>query len=331
MRRPGETAGVKDASRLLGVAVATLALCCGTVARADPTPAGTRVTNIASANFNVDGEQASIKSNSVSTRIGEVLDVHLTPKSGGEAVIPTRPDPNFGIAFTLSNSGNGTEAFIIRGTVPGAAASPSVAVDVDGNGVYDPAVDIDLPSDGRTPALPAGGSLALLLRLPVAPSQDGTITLSARAVSGSGTPGTFLPGIGDDGSDATVGKTDAVAQADIPFILRSDERDRDPATLTKSQTVVAPDGTDAAVTGATITYRLELATTSRDTLADAEIADRIPTGTRYVPGSIRLNGAATSDAADSDAAQFDGAQIRVALGDLSQPTTQVVTFQVTIQ
>ena len=95
--------------------------------------------------------------------------------------------------------------------------------------------------------------------------------------------------------------------------------------------MVAPDGSAAAVSGATITYRLDLTTTGSETLNDAEIIDPIPAGTTYVPGSIRLNGVATSDAGDSDAAIFDGTQIRVALGDLSQTTTQVVTFQVIIQ
>lgn len=331
MRRQGDTARVKGASRPLGVAIATLALGCGTVARADVTPAGTLIRNIASASFSAESGDTSIKSNAVSTRVGELLDVRLTPKADGPIAIPANPAPGFGISFALSNSGNGTEAFSIEGAVPGAASGPSVAVDVDGNGIYDPAVDIDLPSGGRTPALPAGGRLDLIVRFTSPPTQDGIIQLTARAVTGTGTAGTLLAGIGDDGSDATVGKTDAAARAEQPFIMPSNHRDSDLATLTKSQAVMAPDGTETAMTGATITYRLELATTGREMLADAEIADRIPTGTRYVPGSIRLNGAATSDAADSDAALFDGAQIRVALGDLSQPTTQVVTFQVIIQ
>lgn len=332
MRRTGETARVKGASRLLGVAVAALTLCGGAVAHAAPTPAGTQIRNIASARFEVDGAPASIPSNLVITLVDELLDVQLRPKTNDPVKVPDRTAPDFGVPFILTNSGNGTEAFILSVTVPGEAVSPSVAIDVDGNGVYDPAVDIDLSATGQTPPLAPGASLDLLVRFGTAPTKTGVIDLSARAATGNGTPGTRFNGAGDSGTMAIVGQTDALASVQTPFSLQSiTPRDSDLATLVKSQTVRAPDGTDSAISGATITYRLELATTGLEALEDAEIVDPIPAGTRYVPGSLHLNGAARSDAADSDAAQFDGAQIRVALGDLSQPTTQVVTFQVIIQ
>jgi len=331
MRRQGGKLANKT-SGLLGVAIAALALSCAVDARANGTPAGTVVRNIASANFTVDGEQATIPSNPVATRINELLDLQLAPKSEGSIPVPFQLPSDFGVPFILTNSGNGTEAFLVTASVPeDEGLSLSVAIDVDGNGAYDPAVDIIL-SDGRTPAVAADKSLNLLVRFARAPAASGRILLAARSVTGSGTTAKLVPGEGDDGTDAIVGRTTASATfsepftlVDAPVIVQSE-----PASLTKTQTVDAPDGSNAAVQGATITYKLELRTTGTETLANAEIVDAIPAGTAYVPGSIRINGAATSDVTDSDAALFDGAAIHVAFGDISQPTTQVVTFQVTI-
>ncbi|MEI9849934.1 MAG: hypothetical protein WDN24_02545 [Sphingomonas sp.] len=56
-----------------------------------------------------------------------------------------------------------------------------------------------------------------------------------------------------------------------------------------------------------------------------------PPGTDYVPGSIRLDGTALTDAADADAGSFDGAGVRVALGDVAAPATRRIEFQVKIQ
>lgn len=336
MRRFGETVGKGKAGKLLGVAIAALALVAAMPASADSLPPGSFVRNVASATYQVDGETARISSNMVATRIDEVLDLQLAPKSSGVVSVPTNLPQGFGVPFILTNSGSGTEAFTIASTVPGEAVSLSVAMDVDGNGAYDPAVDILLPSNGQTPAIAAGGRVNLLAILHSVPEQAGTIDLMAQAVTGNGPRTSLIAGQGDGGSDAIVGATTASASASVPFQLvdaggQVVARRPAPATLAKSQTVVAPDGSSTAMSDAIITYRLDLTTSGVQALTDTAIADAIPAGTTYVPGSIRINDVAASDAVDSDAGSFDGAQIKVAFGDLNQPTTQVVTFQVKIQ
>lgn len=331
MRQVGETEWTRKAGGMLGVALATLMLSTGSIAHAGATAAGTLVKNMASATFEIDGELTTIPSNVVSTRIDELLDLALAPKFGGVFQVPTHPQPSFGVPFTLTNRGNGNEAFYITATVPGQAVSPSVAIDVDGNGAYDSAVDIILPLDGKTPMIASGATINLLIRFGVAPTQNGMLDVTASAATGHGAPATIEPGKGDGNSDAIVGETTASATSSVAFSLIDDGYAGEAATLTKSQMVLAPDGSNAAVTGATITYQLALATTGTETLADAEIIDAIPAGTAFVPGSINIDGVAASDAQDNDAAKFDGTAIRVALGDVSQPTTHVVTFQVKIQ
>ena len=110
-------------------------------------------------------------------------------------------------------------------------------------------------------------------------------TIGAQAVTGSGTPGTVFAGAGDGGGDAVVGPTGARAELVVPVGRR-----RDAPTLTKTQSVLAPDGSARAVRGAMITYTL-VARFPAATGA-ARIDDPVPAGTTYVPGSLSLDGAA---------------------------------------
>ena len=85
-----------------------------------------------------------------------------------------------------------------------------------------------------------------------------------------------------------------------------------------------------------ITYTLEARFT--DAVSGARIADPIPAGTAFVPGSLTLDGAPLSDAADDDAGRFDaaggtaqGPGIAVALGQVAAASVHVVQFKAKIQ
>lgn len=290
-------------------------------------PAGGIIVNTAQTAFEIAGSPSTATSNTVTTQIAEVLDLTLAPKSSGTISIPSVGLDEFAIPFVLTNTGTGQEAFHVEAT-PGQASALTVAMDVDGNGAYDPAVDITLPQDGTTPVLAPGASLTLLLRFEKAPTEAGSATITARAVTGSGAPGSIFAGLGDGHGDAVVGQTRA--EASITMAYRLGSALPVSAKLDKSQTVRAPDGSATPVRGAVITYRLALTTDTSTMLTDAEIVDPIPAGTAFVPGSIQIEDAAASDVSDADAAYFDGQAIHIALGEISQPTTRVVTFQVTI-
>jgi uncharacterized repeat protein (TIGR01451 family) len=293
--------------------------------------AGTSIVNSAQVTYEIAGQPGSAPSNTVTDPVAEVLDLTLGRGADATVGVPTTGLDRFGVPFVLTNTGNGNEAFHVEAT-PGQDTAPTVAIDVDGNGAYDPAVDITLAQDGTTPVLAPGASLNLLLRFPTAPAAAGTATIRARAVTGSGAPGTPFAGRGDDGVDAIVGQTRAEATLTIPYDLGGTGGPGTPTSprLTKSQTVRAPDGSETPVQGAVITYRLALTTSGTAAMSDAEIVDPIPAGTAFVPGSIRIEDVAASDVPDADAAHFDGQAIHIALGEISQPTTRVVTFQVTI-
>jgi len=48
------------------------------------------------------------------------------------------------------------------------------------------------------------------------------------------------------------------------------------------------------------------------------ITDAIPTGTTYVPNSLKLDGVSLTDASDSDSGKFTGSGIEVSLGTAVQ-------------
>ena len=313
------------AGRAWGIGLtAALALLPGAQAWAAAS-AGEAVVNTAAVGYDMEGASGAATSNTATVTVAEVLDLTLQGGSAGAVWRADKGGMGFAAGFVLTNTGNGDEAFQVEAATPGQAAS-SLAIDVDGNGIYDPSVDTDL-SGQPTPILAPGTRLDLLLRLGTLPIGDGAAAITARAVTGSGTPGTTYSARGDRGSDAIVGLTRAEATLAIPY---QPGTAGPVAQLVKSQTVRAADGGVMPVPGATITYRLALTIAGTTALSDAEIVDPIPAGTAFVPGSIRIEDVAASDVADADAAFFDGQAIHIAMGEISQPTTRVVTFQVTI-
>ena len=304
------------------VVVALLSMIAAGRAQAQ-TRAGTAITNVAAARANVAGNPVAAPSNPVTFLVVERLDLALT--AGDRRAPATFP-------AMLTNRGNGSEAFALSATGPDGTTIHGIAIDVDGNGLYDPAHDT-LLTQGMTPVLDPGAALSLLVLVDgVASAGDGGIvTLAARAVTGSGAPGTTFAGAGDGGSDAVVGPTGAMAHVAFPLTSTAAAA----PTLLKTQSVHAPDGSAQAITGATVTYTL-LATFADRRLA-ARIDDPIPAGAQYVPGSLSLDGAALTDAADDDAGTAGSAGIGVSLGDVAAPPspsgsiTHTVRFQVVLQ
>lgn len=297
------------------IAVGVLAIAGGrpVAAAASPTPAGTAIANTATLSAVAGGETATATSNTVTLIVAERLDVAVTaqPVSAGETAV----------AYAVTNTGSGSEAFHLRAALAGSTARVTgIAADRDGDGHYDPAVDTALNGDATDLLAPgATGRVFVLLDQPA----SGTVTLTATAQTGSGAPGTSFAGKGDGGGDAVVGQTGASASAAVTL------GDAAAPTLAKSATVRSSDGSDAAVSGAVITYRLVAAFPAQT--ADATVTDPIPAGTRYVPGSLQLDGAPLSDAADDDAGRVDADGVAVSLGAVPATADHVVTFQVTVE
>lgn len=313
---------------LAAVAGLLIAMLMPGLARAE-TLAGVRITNAADLRYALDGTAQSITSNTVTLIVAERLDVRLARTGEGKVPVPTGSLPT-AVPFVLTNLDNGNEAFVVSAQL----ASPTItlqrlAIDSDGDGAYDPAKDAAIV-DGQTPILAPGRSLTVFAILSATGSGgDTTLSITARAVTGSGTAGTTYAGQGDGEGDAVVGPTGAVATLDIPLTTS-------PAgpVLLKSQSVQAADGSRSAVRDSVITYSLEARFT--DAVTGARIADAIPNGTVFVPGSLVLDGAPLSDGADDDAGRFEtagpqGPDIAVALGRVAAGSVHIVQFKAKIQ
>ena len=290
--------------------------------------AGSVVTNIAAVEVGTDGGASRITSNAATLRIDERLDLGL---EGAPDTLRLATGRANSLPFTLTNRGNGSEAFALAATLDDIDADGiSFAIDRDGNGAYDPAVDQLLGrGEAVTAALAPGAALALLLVVsPTRVGTDARVAIAAHALTGSGTPGTVFDGEGDESGDAVVGTTTAAATIERPVVAAT--ADASAPSLTKSQSVTAPDGSGRAVRGAVITYILAATFAASDTTTDAVVSDPIPTRTSYVAGSLTLDGAALTDAADADPGRVDAAGVSVALGTVAGAATHTIRFQVKI-
>jgi uncharacterized repeat protein (TIGR01451 family) len=303
-------------------------------AHAAGTPAGTDITNTATATYSgPDGSELSVDSNPVTLRVAELLDVSVASTDTGDVgVLPSAVDQI--LKFTLTNGGNGPEAFVLtaESNAGGDDFDPvvtSIVLDANGNGAYDAGVDTVYSSGSNDPVLQPDTSLAVfvLSTIPAgaADAQRGQVDLLAEATTGTGAPGTSFAGQGEGGGDAVVGATGADSSDDGIYRVSAAN-----VTLTKAASVAGPFGGTGAIPGAVITYTLTATVGGNGTVNNVAVADPIPAGTTYRPGSLTLEGAALTDAADADAGRFTGSGISVALGSIGAGTNRTITFQVEI-
>lgn len=256
--------------------------------------------------------------------VAERLDVALARTDDVAIDVPAQ---GVAVPLRLTNTGNGREAFDIAARPSDASVAVRlIAIDADGDGRFDPAVDTVL-ADRRTPSLDAGETMRLVVLLDPAAERITVAALSveARAATGSGPAGTGFAKAGDGGGAAVTGQSGALAAVAVPIGVRAAAV----PVLSKSQSVRAPDGSSRPVTGAVVTYRLEARFAGSSSAA--RIDDPIPPGTAYLPGSLMLDAVRLTDAADDDAGRADGQAISVALGAVGGFTTHTVQFQVTIR
>lgn len=295
------------------------------------TPAGTAITNSASANYSVNGTPAPPVTGSVTITVDELISVRLTPPATPASV--ATPDANKPLVFVVTNVGNGQESFTLTPgyTVPGDAFDPTAGsvgtlfVDVNGDGQYTAGTDTPITAPVT---LNPDQSLQVLLVANIPSGQaegsQGKATLTAVSTTpgaAGAAPGTVLTGQGTNGVDAMVGvgpggATDSGAD-DIGtgiFQIGSSLVKLAKALLAVTDpfgnacTVTGGNQSGCLVPGATLEYRITVTVTSAAAAMAQNLAitDNVPANTTYVAGSIRVNGSARTDAADADNASCAG-------------------------
>ncbi|PCD02201.1 hypothetical protein COC42_12120 [Sphingomonas spermidinifaciens] len=315
-----------------GASTALLAIFPGAGAHAEGVQAGTVIVNTATATFDNGGSASTVTSNTVSVKVDEILDVTVVSRESAPVAIGIGEQP---LAFTVTNIGNGPEAFALTGVtaIGGDDFDPTLirlVIDSNNNGIYDPATDTVVTTGGATPTLDPDAQVTVFA-ISTAPGglidqKRGKLRLDARALTGTGTPGTSFAGLGLGGGAAVVGATGADADAEATLIAA-----RVSVSLIKSAAMVDPYGGATAVPGTLITYTIASTVSGTGSAPGLRIADVIPVGTDYEPGSLRLENNVLTDAADGDAGQGSASGIDVAVGDQPAGSTRTVRFTVKIK
>lgn len=300
-------------------------------AQAAGVAAGTLIQNTASATYSSGSDSLTVTSNTVSLRVDELLNVAVAsldaaPKSLGSGTTV--------LAYRVTNTGNGPEAFRLTAdpAVSGNAFNASIqtiAVDANGNGVYDAGVDLVLVNGGTSAAIAPDGSATVFVvtTLPsgTADNAAGQLRLTAAAATGTGTHGTSFAGQGAGGGDAIVGASTGRDESLTSLIARTAA-----VSLTKSFSILDPFGGTKPVPGAVVTFTIRADVGGNGQVSNLRVTDPIPAGTTYVPGSLTLEAAALSDAADTDAGTASASGIDVNLGTQNGGASRTVTFKTKI-
>jgi uncharacterized repeat protein (TIGR01451 family) len=301
-------------------------------------PAGTDITSTADVTYSVGAANLAATSNTVVVTVAEILDVVVTRQSPVNTPVSANATQQE-ILFTVTNSGNGPEAFrLVLDSVIGAddfdptPSSPAIYFDTDASGDLSPG-DTAYSPGINDPMLNPDASVAVLVvnNIPatVVDGNIGITQLTADARTGSGTRGTIFAGQGAGGTDAVVGNSGAAGVGTGQYLVAGVT-----VTAVKSQTVVDQFGGTRPLPTARINYTVTVQATGSGSAANTVFSDNIPANTTYVPGTLRLNSTPLSDAAADDAGEFlstPNARVRVALGTLTQASgTQTVQFAVTI-
>ena len=293
-------------------------------------PAGSLIENTAEATYTSNTLTQTVDSNTVSFKVDEVLDVATISQESG----PVPAASTATLRFKVTNTGNGPEAFKLTANpaVTGNAFNATViglAIDVNGNGVYDSGIDTDLTNGATSASLVADGPLAVLVLVSIpagaAPNATSKVELTATSTTGTGAPGTLFAGVGIGGGDAIVGASGAQATAQATLTVS-----KSVVALVKSATVADPFGGTRPVPSAIITYRIVADVSGTGTVSGLAVTDAIPTGTTYQAGSLTLEGAGLTDAADADAGDVSSAGVAVQLGNVAAGAHRTVTFKVKI-
>ena len=317
--------------------LAVLGLFASTQSHAVGALAGTDILNNAQVTYTVGATTATANSNTVTVRVAEILDVVTTLQSGTVSVAPGATSQV--LVFRVTNTGNGPQKFklTLNSALPGdefdpVPATPAIYFDTDGNGVLS-AADTPYVAGSNEPLLAPDGFVTVLVvnNIPtgLTTGNRGLSQLKADCRIGTGTPGTVFAGQGAGGTDAVVGTTGASSFKNGQYIVADVT-----VVANKTVTVLDPFGGTRPIPGARLTYQIVVTASGTGTATASAVIDLIPPNTQYVAGSLRLNGAALTDAADADAGSFiasPSAQIRVTLGNLTQASgPQTVQFAVTI-
>ena len=336
------------------------------------TAAGTSINNAAQLSYVQGINSLLANSNTASFRVDEIINVRVTAPAVTTAVFS--PDQNKALLFLVTNVGNGPESFNLNVNLAPSAADQfdplpggtgQLFIDTNGNGTFESGTDtaivgpVTINADQSLRVLvvsniPAGrnnGDLGVVTLTAVsttpgaAAAPVGTILAGAGTPAGGGPPVNAIIGIGaggrtDSGSDDAANGTYQVSSVVIT-VTKALLSVTSPAGVTTAGCNVAspPAACAVIIPGTRVTYRITLTVTGAGTAQAVQFSDAIPANTTWVPGNLRVDGAARTDAADGDNASCTGCgsatgAVSVNFGNITvvpaTPEVHPIDYQLTI-
>ena len=310
------------------------------------TPANTDISSTTTATYTLNGNPASASA-SVTFTVQEIIDVSLSNITGASNIPVLSPDTNKFAAFTLSNSGNGEEAYSLSAINLGGddfdfntpvdvsiyletnqSAGFQINEDILYNGTNNPVLAAETTRDVYVVVNVPSGLIA---------GDIGQLQLEAASTTpnaANALPGTALAGEGEGGTDAIVGSSSAVASEIVAFEVTTFvvNLNKVVAAVVDPFDGVLPLGSFRFIPGSEVTYEISVEVPN-GTANDLRIVDPIPTNTSYKSNSIEINGNAKTDGAGDDEADFNVTQtnaVNVDFGNITGPFLANIKFTVIV-
>ncbi len=267
------------------------------------TPAGTTITNKATATYTDanNNTYTPVESNTVSVTVSQVAGVTITPATGSQN---GSPGGKIYFARQITNTGNGTDTFnLTAGGLP-AGYAYTIYKDTNGDGILQPSEEV------------AGNILGASVTLNADQTQYAIAVVTAPAGAAAGSTAT----LNLTATSALTPATSSTSTMTITILAAV-------ITFNKSATPVAPKP------GETVTYTITWNNSGTAPGYVVAMTDEIPVGTTYKTASMTYGGAARTDAADADNADYNvttPGKITVAIGTVAAGGSGTFSFQVTV-
>ena len=292
-------------------------------------PAGTVIQNSATLSFSTEEETFSIESNVDKSVVAQLIDVKVSWMDT-QAVVVSAGEREKVLTYKVVNSGNSRDRFTLLADVLDYKSSFPLAkyeiyIDTNNNNRFDSSDVVR-----KTVYIDADKEKLIFVVSQIDEGLSATSGSQAfvnlRAISrtgGSGEKGRIHTGRGVDGVDVVDGFSGGMSGDEGAYKLLVAN-----VVISKDVTIDEEE---------LITVSLDVSVVGEGSVKDVNVLDIIPETTKYVSGSLQLDGVKISDQDDSDAGRYKrkylerNAEIQMSLGELDTSSHHTITYNLTIR
>ena len=311
------------------------------------TGAGTTISNTASVSYEVGGATVNADSDPVTITVQELINVTIISQDSGNVSVSS-PETGAKLKFQVTNTGNGDEAFIFNQVGLGNTAAnrfeaiPSKIYIDDGDGVFDPSIDVEYDNSAPTSIAP-DDSITIWVTSDIPDSLNNNDTSQVQVSASSKTfsddgqdspnAGDVVTGGGTSSTDAVYGSAAANADDTATFVVSAIE-----VSIVKGIISITDQfGTSQPVPGAEVVYSLTVTVTGTGDAESVTVTDSLPDELRLkdsAAGIITVDGVDLTAVGNDDDATYDANTntVTVVLGTVTAGSADsIISFTTEIQ